>query len=403
MQIWIDRFADSEAAAPGLSRPGNQLRVDAARVQLPCLTHDHPLDASTAKAAAARLFDALRGGQGPGGDEHLMLAKALYDYHGLEDDELRCDRIAALIGTGAGSVPASTTWRLRRTLLLEYCLDYWGHSAAAAELDLLLSLCTDVEVPLRDRGVYFEMRAYALAGLQRWDEAEAQVLELAQHQTGGQLEMVQAIAAALRAARALATGDPQASACALQAVRLAAAQKWQRMLVNFPHWAAQIAQAGLDAGVEVEFLTAMVGSRQLQPPDPHRADWPWHLRVWALGPLRVERDGLPMAAAGKAPRKPLDLLALLAAQGGRPLAASVVMDELRPSLEAEAPRASLDMALSRLCKLLELPDAVRWVDGQLLLDAPWVWTDAAAFEARCEAAEAVGTQAGTALTEGLAL
>ena len=79
------------------------------------------------------------------------------------------------------------------------------------------------------------------------------------------------------------------------------------------------------------------------------------------------------------------------------------MDELWPSLEAEAPRASLDMALSRLRKLLELPDAVRWVDGQLLLEAPWVWTDVAAFEARCEAAEAVGAQAGTALTEALAL
>lgn len=79
------------------------------------------------------------------------------------------------------------------------------------------------------------------------------------------------------------------------------------------------------------------------------------------------------------------------------------MDELWPSLEAEAPRASLDMALSRLRKLLELPDAVRWVDGQLLLEAPWVWTDVAALEARCEAAEAVGAQAGSALAKALAL
>ncbi len=148
-------------------------------MQRPCLTDGHPLDAPTAKAAAARLFDALRGGQWPGGDEHLMLAKARYDYHGLEEDELRCDRIAALVGTGAGPAPASPTWRLRWTLLLEYCLDYWCHPAAAAELDLLLSLCTDVEVPLRDRGVYFEMRAYALAVLQHWDEAEAQVQALA--------------------------------------------------------------------------------------------------------------------------------------------------------------------------------------------------------------------------------
>jgi DNA-binding SARP family transcriptional activator len=60
----------------------------------------------------------------------------------------------------------------------------------------------------------------------------------------------------------------------------------------------------------------------------------------------------------------------------------MVMDELWRSLEAEAPHASLDMALSRLRKLLELPDAVRWVDGQLVLDAPWDWTDVAAFGTR---------------------
>jgi hypothetical protein len=93
------------------------------------------------------------------------------------------------------------------------------------------------------------------------------------------------------------SGDPQASAGALQAVRLAAAQKWQRMLVNFPHWASQIAQAGLDAGVEVEFLTAMVRSRRLQRPDPHRADWPWRLRVWALGPSRWTVTACPWRPA----------------------------------------------------------------------------------------------------------
>ena len=486
LQNWIDRFNAAAQTAPELARPIDRLRVDAARVQLTALTHDHPLDAPATQAAAARLFEALRQGQWPGGGEHLMLAKLLYEYHGLEDDEQRCDRVAALVGHGATAAPSAPEWQLRWMLLLEYCLDYWGHPAAAAELrkqahaladehpqpaiewgmavadlrvalrendipaqdrlyatmdrlrlqvrpglavrglfwqasvlmrrtqfgaalaklDLLLSLCVDVEVPLRDRGLYFELRAYALAGLQRWDEAEAQAQALAQHQSGGQLEMARTIAAALCAARAVAEGTPQAHDLALQAVRLAAAQKWQRLLVGFPHWAAQLAQIALDAGVEVEFTTAMIRARRLVPPDPHRGDWPWRLRVWALGPLRLERDGHALAASGKAQRKPLDLLALLAAQGGRPVAASVVMDELWPSLEAEAPRASLDMALSRLRKLLDLPDAVRWADGQLMLDPQCVWTDVAAFEARCEQVEAhadPATTAELAMTDALAL
>lgn len=492
LQSWVHRFAAGEQAAPALQRDIDRLRIDGARVQLPSLTHDVALDAPGAREAAARLFEALRAGLWPAGDEQLMLAKALYDYHGLNDDEQRCERVALLVAESAGRAPApahSPPWRLRWMLLLEYCLDYWGQPAAALELrrqarelveahsapalawglavsemrvalrdndstaqdrlyatmdrlrlqvrpglalrglfwqatvlmrrmqhgaaldklDLVLSLCDDVEVPLRDRGLYLEMRAYALAGLQRWDEAEAQLQQLAAHQTGGQAAMAQTIAMALRAARAWTQHDPHARALALQAIRMAAAQKWQRLLLNFPAWAAWLAQTGLDAEVETEFVSGMVRARRLVPPDRHRSAWPWRLRVRALGPLRLERDGLPLGTTGKAQRKPLELLALLTAQGGQPLSADTAMDELWPSLEAEAPRASLDMALSRLRKLLDLPDAVRWVDGHLVLDAQIVWTDVAAFEARCaraEAADAGGAgaeEARAAAAEAIAL
>lgn len=117
------------------------------------------------------------------------------------------------------------------------------------------------------------------------------------------------------------------------------------------------------------------------------------LGIRVFGPLRIDRDGLPLHGDGKAQRRPLELLALLAAHGGQALDASGVIDALWPSLEANTPRKSLDMALSRLRKLLGDPAAVICADGQIRLDPQRVWTDVAAFEALLQAAEAGSAQA----------
>ena len=103
-----------------------------------------------------------------------------------------------------------------------------------------------------------------------------------------------------------------------------------------------------------------------------------------LGELTILRDDQPLRSAGKAQRKPLELLALLAAHGGRPVDADFIIDALWPSLEADAPKASLEMAVSRLRKLLDLPEAVSVVDGAVSLDPSLVWCDATAFEALAE-------------------
>jgi LuxR family maltose regulon positive regulatory protein len=114
---------------------------------------------------------------------------------------------------------------------------------------------------------------------------------------------------------------------------------------------------------------------------------PASLRLRAFGPLRIERDGVTLGTVGRAQRKPLDLLALLVAHGGRPLEVPVVIDALWPSLDANAPRASMSMAVTRLRRLLGAPTAVRLAEGRLSLDTRQVWTDVAAFETQADAAE----------------
>ena len=108
------------------------------------------------------------------------------------------------------------------------------------------------------------------------------------------------------------------------------------------------------------------------------------LCIHLLGTRQAERDGLPLAAAAQ--RKPMDLLVLLAAHPACKLPVAQVIDQLWPSLEMDAPRAALDMAVSRLRKLLGQPRAVAIVDGRVQLNEALVWSDVAEFQRLLDAA-----------------
>lgn len=263
-----------------------------------------------------------------------------------------------------------------------------GRVAEALEkLDVTLDVSEDVQVPERDRCVYHELRVYALAVLQRWEEAIAEAQGLRRHQTGAQAQVADLIVDSVRAAAALQREHAEATALSLQLLRGAAALPWRRFLQQLPVAASRVLAIGWDAGVEREFVRRVALERKIAPPQAFRSDWPWPLRVYAFGPLRIERDGVPVADGGKAQRKPLDLLGLLAASGGRPLAAEVAIDQLWPSLDADAPKASLAMALSRLRKLLGLAEAVQFHEGRLSLHPALVWCDVGAFDSQADAAE----------------
>ncbi len=108
------------------------------------------------------------------------------------------------------------------------------------------------------------------------------------------------------------------------------------------------------------------------------------LRVHLFGARRVDRGGVALSGAEASQRKPLDLLMLLAAHPGRALPVPQVIDQLWPSLEMDAPRAALDMAVSRLRRLLGQPRAVEIGEGRVRLNTELVWSDVAAFESLLE-------------------
>lgn len=337
-------FGDAEAALQ-------------ARVRLQALAESHDLPVLRYALLTQDMPDALKTGQ---------LARAERIYREIE---------AVMPDVSAGALPQG----LRAQAL--YLSQRGEYGAALTKIDRLLAVCRDVEVPERDQGAYHVLRANVLAALGRCDEARSALAAQRPFQAGTQAELLEILLLFIEAAARIDTQPDEALEWLADALTGAAKHNFNRFFFTLPALAARMCQMALDTGIEPEFVRATIRDRHLSAPDPTRPDWPWRLRVQVLGPLAIWRDGLPLRSAGKAQRKPLELLALLAAHGGGPVDAAFIIDALWPSLEADAPKASLEMAVSRLRKLLGLPEAVLVADGAVALDPALVWCDAVAFEA----------------------
>jgi len=87
-----------------------------------------------------------------------------------------------------------------------------------------------------------------------------------------------------------------------------------------PEAMARACAHALDAGIEVETVRHLIVRRGLVPARPPLLveAWPWMFRVRCLGSFELLRHDAPLAAEGKAQRRPLEMLKLLIAQGWQP-------------------------------------------------------------------------------------
>ncbi|MDE2367933.1 MAG: bacterial transcriptional activator domain-containing protein [Burkholderiales bacterium] len=158
---------------------------------------------------------------------------------------------------------------------------------------------------------------------------------------------------------------------------------------GYPEFSARLCVMALQHGLETEFVCSMIDKCGLAPPADAPENWPWPLRIHALGGFSVQRHGRVLGTEGKAQKKPLALLQAViahrATREGQGVPVPTLVDELWPDVEASDPKSSFEVTLSRLRKWLGVDGALRLVDGRLLLNARLVWCDVAAFERTQEA------------------
>jgi DNA-binding SARP family transcriptional activator len=113
--------------------------------------------------------------------------------------------------------------------------------------------------------------------------------------------------------------------------------------------------------------------------------WPWPIRIRTLGGFQLTHDDVPIEFSGKGPGRPIELLKVLVALGGRDVRSDQLADALWPHAEADFAYQSFTATLHRLRRTLRSDDALILSDGRLTLDRTKVWVDTWTLEQSCDA------------------
>ncbi len=150
--------------------------------------------------------------------------------------------------------------------------------------------------------------------------------------------------------------------------------------------AATLYAAALDADIHSDYVRKIVTKARLQPPPGYISEqWPWSIRIRALGRLHIDRDGAPLVFSGKTQKKPLELISAVAAFGGRGVSITKLVQTLWPDADGDVARATLRVTLLRVRKLIG-EDAIVQQEGQFSFNEACCWLDVWAFERLCAAA-----------------
>ncbi len=192
------------------------------------------------------------------------------------------------------------------------------------------------------------------------------------------------------------TGESDlAAGCLREAMKIGAQQNYMNC---HPFWnptiMSDLCARALGAQIETDYVRRLIRKRGLVPPSTDIEHWPWRIRLYAMGQFSVVVDEAILTFGAKAPKRPLDLIKALIANGGRSVNLDHLAGQLWPELDGDAGRNALEIALHRLRKLMCYDDAITIQDGKLGLDRRQVWVDVWAFEQLANSIEQLDSCAG---------
>ncbi|MDH4200942.1 MAG: hypothetical protein OEV66_11265 [Spirochaetia bacterium] len=145
---------------------------------------------------------------------------------------------------------------------------------------------------------------------------------------------------------------------------------------NMDRWDNQnmsrLCAIALEHNIEPEYARFLIQKRHLVPDSsiPVPENWPYPLKIFTLGRFDIIKDGQPMEFSGagaKVQQKPLALLKLLIAYGGKNVDEAQISDVLWPDAPGDSAHSSFAMALHRLRKLIG-EDVIELSEGRLTLN-----------------------------------
>ncbi|MBS0321204.1 MAG: winged helix-turn-helix domain-containing protein [Proteobacteria bacterium] len=236
------------------------------------------------------------------------------------------------------------------------------------------------------RAVYIVSEAQARLALDEFSEARRLLADAATLVPGTYVREIEDMAEFVRAYELLRGGQHEAGVARLAAAwRGVRERQFYDTFDGFPAFAARLCAIALEHGIEPEFVCNLIAMRNVLPPPEATAEWPWPVRIRALGPFVVECHGKALTFEGKAQKKPIQLLKVLTAFGGRAVPKERLQEALWPDDDASTSSNALNVLIMRTRKLLGDASAVRVDEGKAGFDPARVWLDVWAFDADVEA------------------
>jgi LuxR family transcriptional regulator, maltose regulon positive regulatory protein len=240
---------------------------------------------------------------------------------------------------------------------------------------------------------YRSMEAYALIALEDEPAAIAILEELAYQSTERYQAVQRGLIALARAWRARREDEGEYRSWLQQGFAAAREHNLIMLFRPLPAVVARLAGDALEHAIEREFVLRVVAERKLPAPPAAGRAWPWPIKVLTLGTFEILLDDKPLVSSGKAQRKLLDLLKVLIALGGQDVAADRLVDALWPDPDDAGSRGALDVAITRLRKLLGINEAILVTEGKVSLNRGVLWVDALALEQRLRQWQQAGAAA----------
>jgi len=160
----------------------------------------------------------------------------------------------------------------------------------------------------------------------------------------------------------------------------------------------KISARALKEGIEVDHVRELIRRNRLvpDPANPDLEQWPWPVKVYTMGRFGLLVDDRPVEFGRKVQQRPLSILKVLIACGGRNVSEMRISEYLWPEADGDLAHHSFTVALSRLRKFLGKEDALVLKEGRLSLSNRHCWVDVWAFErflGQAEKARKEGKQA----------
>jgi LuxR family transcriptional regulator, maltose regulon positive regulatory protein len=290
---------------------------------------------------------------------------------------------------------------------LAHSVEYWDmqgrlklarreFSAAQDAYRRALAACEAGEMPRQSRVVLWSMSGAVQIAMGHEEPALALFQRMVDVSSGTQREIMTCSLHMTRAYFAWKEGRDGALDLMTKALREAARLNLLRFMRPLPEHAAEMCHAALEMGIETDFAKRVIAGRSLAAPALCTSAWPSALKIFTAGSLRIEIDGAPLPPQAKPSVKPMSLVKLIAAHEGEPIPVASAVSMLWP--DGDGDRASFDMALGRLKKLLGRDDLIYLEGGQLVADPAKVWIDSRhgltlsrAIERACREGATTGT------------